>query len=62
MDIDSNLREQRGIICSLTVAENSDIPFDEDDVSRLVELCYAMDEWLTSGGHKPKPWCDRRSP
>ena len=62
MDIDSNLREQREIVDSLIDTEESGEPFDEDDVSRLTGLFYAMDIWLSFGGHKPKPWLDRRSP
>jgi hypothetical protein len=53
---DSNLREQRELIRKLTIQENRGKPFNSDDVSRLVELAYSLDEWLTSGGHLPVGW------
>lgn len=57
MDPKANLEEQRRIIAKLKKEWRSGMGYnDPEDVSRLIELSEALDQWLTRGGFLPVAW------
>jgi hypothetical protein len=53
MDPDANLAEQTDL-ANLILNGDGDKVASFTDVYRLAELVLAMNEWLSSGGFKPK--------
>jgi len=53
MDPNANLKEQREIITRL---RDCDLLPDPHDTFRLVELCLALDQWISRGGFLPTEW------
>jgi hypothetical protein len=56
VDPNANLAEVRALVRELTEDEDKSWPFDQDDVSRLLELVFALDDWMSHGGFLPEAW------
>lgn len=56
VDPNENLAEVRALVRELTRDECRDRPFDANNVSRLVELIFALDDWMSHGGFLPEVW------
>lgn len=56
MDPNVTLKELRAYVRDLTQAEDEDKPIEPHKVARLVELVFAMDDWMSHGGFLPEAW------